>query len=323
MFVGSPKELDAELIRKERFLFETVSQKPFPSNFFSLLPFAWHSLRSVGEAFPIVRSFSPDLILGMGGFSSVPVVLAGWLRRIPTVLFEPNLYPGKANRFLSWFATRIAVGFKPEKSFFSPKKMVCVGVPVRQAIASLSLRPSMNGSFTLLVMGGSRGAQGLNQAFLNAYSLLKKEISELKLIHLTGKDLFEGVLREYRKKGVDKEVEVYPFVSDIARLMGASHLVVARSGASSLAEFAASGLPSILVPYPHSTQDHQIHNARYFERHGAAKMILEKDLSSDVLLKTILALKRAPAQLNKMSAAARQLAVHDAALNLLNLLYDK
>ena len=322
LFVGSPKELDGELIGKEGFAFEAVSQKPFPSKLFSLPQFGWHSLQSVRQALPVVRRFSPDLILGMGGFSSVPVVLAGWLCRVPSILFEPNLYPGKANRFLSGFAAAIAVGFKPEKSFFSPKKTVCVGVPVRQAIASLAQRgpKAPNGSFTLLVMGGSRGAEGINRAILNAYSLLKKEISELKLIHITGKDLFEGVLQAYQKKGIEKEVEVYPFVSDIDRLMGQAHLVVARSGASSLAEFAVSGLPSILVPYPHSTQDHQIHNARYFERGGAATMILEKDLSSDVFVNTVLKLKREPSQLNKMSEAARKLAVDQSTIKLLNLL---
>ncbi len=322
LFVGSPKELDAELIRKEGFAFEAVSQKPFPTKVVSLPQFGWHSLRSLRQALPVVRRFSPDVILGMGGFSSVPVVLAGWFCRVPSILFEPNLYPGKANRFLSLFAAQVAVGFKPENSFFSPKKTVCVGIPVRHAIASLAqMGPkSPNGSFTLLVMGGSRGAEGINRAILNAYSLLKKEISELKLIHITGKDLFEGVLQQYQKQGIEKEVEVYPFVSDMDRLMGRAHLVVARSGASSLAEFAASGLPSILIPYPFSTQDHQIHNARYFEKRGAAKMILEKDLSRDLFVDAILALKREPSQLNKMSEAARKLSVDHAALNLLNLL---
>lgn len=325
LFIGSVKELDAKLIEDEGFVFAPVSQKPFPSKLFPFkgIQFIWSCFQSLFQALPLVRCFKPDAVLGMGGFSSVPTILAARLLGVSAILFEPNLYPGKANRFLAPFAKKIAVGFKFDKPFFSANKMVCVGIPVRESILALSQsrQPySGEGAFNLLIMGGSRGARGINQAILSAYSLLKKEIPELKLVHVTGKDLFEAVQQEYKKNSVLDEIELYPFVSDIDRLMKKADLVIARSGASSLAEFAACGLPSILIPYPYSTQDHQIHNARFFEQHGAAKMILEKELTESILIQTIAALKSDLSQLNGMSRAARNLSVDQSSLSLLNLL---
>lgn len=327
LFVGSDKELDSQLIQKEGYSFKKVCQKPFPSNRSPLKYFSFFVsfMISFFQAFSHLLRFKPDAILGMGGFSSVPTVLAGKFLGIKSVLFEPNLYPGKANRFLALFCSKIAVGFMGKDPFYSKNKVICTGIPVRSEISAVGRKRTYADQpekFTVLVMGGSRGAKGINQMLTDSYSDLKKKIPALELIHITGKDLFEEVKSQYTRLQVNGEVELYPFVQDIYKLFERAQLIVARSGASSLAEFAASALPAILIPYPFSTQDHQVWNARYFERSGAGKMILEKDLSKERFLSLIGECFENRERLQKMSQAALSLNKEDSAEKLLALLTE-
>lgn len=324
LFVGSPKELDSDLVLKEGYAFQPVHQKPFPSSFFPFkgLEFTLNSITSLLKSIPQVKRFHPDIVLGMGGFSSVPTVLAARLLGVPSVLFEPNQFPGKANRFLAPFAKKIAVGFQLDKAFFKPEKVVQTGIPVRETIERESAGKtfSSNGAFTLLVMGGSRGAAALNKAVLEVFPKLKTLYPQLKIIHLTGKEAFEWVREGYSRCGDGKDVEIYPFKKEIHELFGRADAVLGRSGASSLAEFAVMGLPALLVPYPYSTQDHQVLNARHFEKAGAAKMVLEKDFTPDGLIACVKEWIELPEERKKMGAASKTLAFENASQHLLDLL---
>jgi len=319
LFIGSLKELDSDLMAQEKFNFASLGQRPFPPSFFSLkgAQFVLSSVMSLLKALPLVWRYNPDVVLGMGGFSSVPTVLAAWLLRIPSVCFEPNLYPGRANRFIAPFVSKVALGFKLDKTFFPPKKMVLTGIPVREGIGERVKASDIGESFTLVVMGGSRGAKALNQMIVSAYPELKKKIPNLKLIHLTGKDSFNEIKGAYPEGDF---VEVAPFVREMDRVLNQAHLVVARSGASSLAEFARCGLPSILVPYPYSTHDHQQHNADFFKERGAAVVIREKELTPEKFLNQVLELVSNPDQLRLMQKASEKLAVKEATENLFKLL---
>jgi len=325
LFVGSPKELDQDLILKENFDFQPISQKPYPPSFFSLksLQFTVNSFISFLQAVPLVYRFQPDVVLGMGGYSSVPTVLAARLLRIPAVLFEPNLYPGKANLFLAPFVSKIALGFDQEKEFFKPSKVIRTGIPVREGIIeAVSKSNSKKDSLTLLVMGGSRGAKALNKIMVETYSLLKERFPQLKCVHLTGRDSYQAVKESYLKQNCGKEIEVYPFVKDMEQILSRTNVVLARAGASSLAEFAVLGIPAILVPYPHSAQDHQVCNARFFENRGAAKVILERELTPERWIESLSDCLENPEKLNQMGQAATQLGSKQAAESLLQLIEE-
>ena len=243
-------------------------------NYFS---FAGSFVKSLFAARKIFNQRRPDAVLAMGGFTSAPPVFVAKDTGIKTFLHESNTIPGRANRILSRFVNGAFVGFPEAAARLKTRKVTMTGTPVRPQFqprdaadcrTALGLEPSRP---TILVVGGSQGASGLNEMILSALPLLAGR--DWQWLHLTGANTFEKAKAAYAARGVKAVVK--PFLAEMDLALGAATVAVSRAGASSLAEIAAMRLPALLVPYPAAADNHQLSNARAFERTGAA-MLLEQ-----------------------------------------------
>jgi len=277
--------------------------------------------------------FGPDVVLGMGGFTSAPAMLgARWFgkRGIATLIHESNAVPGKANRWTGRFVDHVAVGVADCARFFGRKPVTVTGTPIRAALrggkvadgrARLGLRADR---LTVLVAGGSQGAHAINEAMVSALPRLAGRTERLQFVHLTGARDEQFVRDSYEKNGFTGKV--MSFCNQMELAYSAADLVVARSGASTLTEIAALGLPAILVPYPRAAGHHQWHNARVFERAGAARLVDQSQLDDQHaelgkhLAIVITELLDDEAGRTRMAEAARLLAVDDAAERIAGLL---
>ena len=285
-----------------------------------LVRFCARLARAIGDCLEECRQFEPDAVLGMGGFTSAPAVFAAsWRRRGVKLIHESNAVPGKANRWSGKLADHIAVGVPDCAKFFGRKPVTVTGTPIRQTLRQGKVtgaheRLGLDRSrLTVLVMGGSQGAQAVNEAVVAALPGLADWKEQTQFVHLSGpRD--ETMLRAaYEKNGF--QASVMSFCSEMELPYSAADLVIARSGAATLTELAVFGLPAILLPYPHAAGNHQWHNAKVFERIGAAR-IAEPVAQLPAVLLDLLndAGKRAG-----MAQAAQTLAVTDAAERIANL----
>lgn len=267
----------------------------------------WRMARALLDAAAALRRQQPDVVLGMGGFAAGPGGLMAWLRRVPLVIHEQNAAPGLTNRVLARIARRVLEAFP---GTFAGAR--CVGNPVRAAVAALpppAQRQQVAERPRLLVLGGSQGARMLNEQVPAALAQLSAE-QRPQVLHQGGRTV-EAARAAYARHAVNAEVQ--PFIDDMAAAYAAADLVVCRAGASTVAELAAAGCASILVPYPHAVDDHQTRNAEYLVAAGAALLIQERDLEVTRLAALIAGLLADPARRLQMAQAARAAAWPDAA----------
>jgi len=260
------------------------------------------------QALLICRRQQPHSVLGMGGFASGPGGVAAWFSRRPLVIQEQNAAAGLTNRLLSHLARRVLEGF--EGSFPRGIQAEQTGNPVRQAIRNLAgpdeRFAARQGAIRLLVIGGSLGAQALNQTLPEAVSTLAND-SRPQIRHQAGRDKDANTRSAYAQAGV--EAEVTDFIEDMAEAYAWADVVVCRAGALTISELATVGLGAILVPYPHAVDDHQTHNARQLAEHGAARLLPQSEMTPAVLAKTLAALiDSGRSGLLNMARAARTLA---------------
>ena len=265
------------------------------------------------QALTVARRLRPCAVLGMGGFASGPGGLAARCLGLPLVVHEQNAIPGMTNRCLARIANCVLEAF-PE-SFAKSRRAKTVGNPVRVSIASLAM-PAVRWTERtdtprLLVLGGSLGAQALNEHLPLALSRLPTECRP-QVWHQSGAKTFETAISAYRAAAISAKVE--PFIEDMAAAYAWADLVVCRAGAITVAELAAAGVGAILVPYPYAVDDHQTANARFLERAGAARMIPQQALNAERLARVLQELLPDRAHLLAMAEAARTLARPNAAL---------
>jgi UDP-N-acetylglucosamine--N-acetylmuramyl-(pentapeptide) pyrophosphoryl-undecaprenol N-acetylglucosamine transferase len=271
---------------------------------------------SMGKARRLLAQFKTDILLVTGGYACVAVTLAGWLQRIPVVVYLPDVVPGLAIRFLSRFATRVAVTSEESYHFFPREKVVVSGYPVRSEVFDLEraearrllgLDPEAK---TLLVFGGSRGARSINQALVAGLGEL---LPVCQILHISGRwdaDWVTGAAKRL-SASLRERYHHYDYLHDMPRALVAADLAVARAGAATLGEFPAAKLPALLVPYPYSGQ-HQRPNAEYMERNGAARVLFDAELKGK-LVPTVLELLGDEAVLAEMRESANAMARPDAA----------
>lgn len=264
---------------------------------------------SLVSALGIVRSFKPQVVAGFGGYAGFCPVLAAWMLGMRTAVHEQNSVPGATNRILGRLADRVLVTYPDDTGAFPARKVVLTGNPVRPEISSVAgTEPSRVVPKRVLVLGGSQGAKAVNRVMVTAWPRLAA--SGLELWHQTGSSDYESVSHLYRGESC---VRVEPFITDMAGAYAWADVVIGRAGASTLAELACAGKPSVLVPFPHATHDHQSVNASYLSNAGAAVVIQEKQLNAQVLADTILGLMSDAAKLREMGQAARSQARPQAA----------
>ncbi|MGC2192923.1 MAG: undecaprenyldiphospho-muramoylpentapeptide beta-N-acetylglucosaminyltransferase [Candidatus Dormiibacterota bacterium] len=269
------------------------------------------------EAARLVRRFRPQVVLATGGYVCVPVALAARRQRIPVLLLEQNMLPGRAVKWLASRAQVVASSFPGTQRHLPRARVVCTGNPVRLPFAELASRPQLpEAPPTLLVMGGSQGARHLNEVLLEAMPGLLGHIPQLTVVHLTGPIDHLQVVAAAQKAGlpVGERYQPSPFVSDVAERLAAASLVVMRAGGSSLAEVACLGRPMVLVPYPHAGE-HQSANATPFDEAGAALVIPDHELTAELLEEAVLKVLGDPERWRAMASASASMARPRAALD--------
>ena len=265
---------------------------------------------SAMDAWRILTRRKPDVVIGVGGYSSGPVVLLAALRGVPTLLAEQNAVPGLTNRLLARFVSAAAVTFDSTVTFFGRRGFVA-GNPVRPEFLSPAGLPPEGGSRTrVLIFGGSQGAHAINVAMVEAAPRLAAD-GGLDITHQTGERDVALVRRGYADAGLQARVE--PFLYAMDREMKQADLVVSRAGATTIAELTAAGRASILIPLPTAADNHQKKNADVLAQAGAAEMLEQKDLHGGAIAERLIALARDTARRQSMAAAARTLARPDAA----------
>jgi UDP-N-acetylglucosamine--N-acetylmuramyl-(pentapeptide) pyrophosphoryl-undecaprenol N-acetylglucosamine transferase len=254
----------------------------------------------------ILRRFPPDLVVGVGGYASGPMVLRAALSGRPTAILEQNSVPGMTNRMLGRVVRLVVGAFPGAAGFFPAKKYRLLGNPVRMKVrAGMAAAQPKTGEPGLLVVGGSQGAHAVNELVAGALERLHAQGRRVPLLHQTGAADRDAIAARYAAAGVQADVRA--FIDDMASAYCGARLVVARAGASTLAELTALGLPSILIPFPHAADDHQTANARDLEAAGAARVLGQADTTPDSLAGLLAGLLDDPAQLAAMGAAARTL----------------
>lgn len=258
----------------------------------------------------LLREFRPDVVVGVGGYASGPAMGAAILLGIPTLAFEPNAYPGLANRLVGRWVKAAAVNFAPAAKYFRNAQVT--GIPVREEFFRLRPRPA-DAPPHLLVFGGSQGARALNTAMPQIAASLLEAVPGLTILHQAGARHAESTLADYEASGAPRERwQVHAFLDDMPRRFEAADLVLARSGASTVAELAAAGKPSLLIPFPQAADDHQRRNAEALVEAGAARMMLEKELTPGALREAVVRMIEDRAGLERMGEQARTMAHPDA-----------
>jgi UDP-N-acetylglucosamine--N-acetylmuramyl-(pentapeptide) pyrophosphoryl-undecaprenol N-acetylglucosamine transferase len=313
-FVGTAAGIEARVVPREGFELELIRSaglkgKSLPSlaRGVGLLPL------SGGDAWQVITRRRPSVVIGVGGYSSGPVVLLAAARGIPTLLMEQNAIPGLTNRLLAPVVRAAAVTYEEALRYFGSKAFVS-GNPVRPEFFGGDTDGEHGGpreAARVLVFGGSQGAHAINMAMVEAAPRLAAASERLALTHQTGERDLEMVRDGYRHAGLEARVE--PFLFEMDREMKAADVVVSRAGATTLAELTAAGRASILIPLPTATDDHQRRNAAALVRQGAASMIEQRELTGERLADAIHALAGDAPRRRAMSEAAKRLARPDAA----------
>ncbi|RJP24807.1 MAG: undecaprenyldiphospho-muramoylpentapeptide beta-N-acetylglucosaminyltransferase [Candidatus Abyssobacteria bacterium SURF_5] len=330
MYLGKRDSIEERTATQRSIPFRAIQAEGFPRG--NLLKKSHALLKmAVGlvQSIAVLSRFRPQVVIGTGGYASMPPVLAASLLRMPSLIHEQNCVPGKANRVCSRFVDVVTVHFEKSRAYFPVKNALVVGNPIRsdflpqrlETIDKAESKRSLGLSqekFTVFLLGGSRGAHSLNVAVVDALPHLDPR--RFQLICMTGTDDFRWVRDSCERAGIN--AAVFPFIDDMVRAYGAADVVVSRAGASTLAELAAVGVPAILVPYPHATDRHQELNARVLVEAGAALMMLNGDLRGDSLAEKLLALADEPSRLNAIHTAISQFAMPDAAERVVNLLFE-
>jgi UDP-N-acetylglucosamine--N-acetylmuramyl-(pentapeptide) pyrophosphoryl-undecaprenol N-acetylglucosamine transferase len=284
LFVGTSRGIEARVLPVEKLPLETIPAEGLVGrSFYQKVKAVFMMTRGVIQSMGIIGRFRPNIVLGVGGYASAPTVMASWLRRRPIVLLEQNVMPGAANRFLSGFAEKVATCLPGATKYFSQEKVVETGMPLREEITMAAPRQDSfwEGPLRVLVFGGSQGAKAINTAVAEALGHLEEIAGDIEFVHQTGEGDHERIREAYQGAGV--KGEVVPFLYDMAERYRWAHLVVARSGAMTVGEVTAMGLPSFLVPLPIATHGHQEANARQLVDKGAARMVLQRDLTGKSL----------------------------------------
>lgn len=309
LFVGTQRGLEARVVPAEGFELATIHVRGMVGRGI------WRAAASIArvpvalwQAGAVLRRFRPDLVIGVGGYSAGPTIVAARMMRRAIVLLEQNVLPGVTNRLVAPLADLVIAAFDESRRAFRGRVEV-LGNPVRRTVVAAGRTPLPAGA-SLLVFGGSQGAVAINRAITGALARLS-EIPGLSIVHQTGRTDFAVTQAAYAAARVAAKVE--PYLDDMGTAYANASLVVSRAGATSVAELTACGRPAVLIPYPHAAHNHQECNANALEAAGAAHVMSERQLTPDGLARVIAELFGDRARLARMAEASRRLGRPDAA----------
>ncbi|SFE40907.1 undecaprenyldiphospho-muramoylpentapeptide beta-N-acetylglucosaminyltransferase [Alteribacillus iranensis] len=325
LYIGTKNGLESGIVPRAGIPFDTIEISGFKRKI-SLhnMKTVWKFLRGVQKAKKIIKQFDADVVIGTGGYVAGPVVFAASKLGIPSLIHEQNSVPGLTNKFLSRYVNKVAVSFPESAAYFPADKVKVTGNPRASEVAGkkpLNPLPDLGLATrrkTVVIVGGSRGAKPINDAFLT--SLDEVAVKDWQFLYITGSVHYDKVMKEVKKAGNPANVVIQPFIHDMPAVLYHTDLIVTRAGATTLAEITALGLPAILIPSPYVTNNHQEKNARMLSDNGAAILRKEKDVNSNSLLSDIDEILKDPKKWEEMHQASLQLAAPEAAEDLYRLM---
>lgn len=321
LYIGTINGLESKLVPRENIAFKSIHITGFKRKLsFENVKTIYRFIKGVRDSKKIIKEFKPDVVIGTGGYVCGPVVYAAASLKIPTIIHEQNSVPGLTNKFLSRYVNKIALCFDEAKDYFPKEKIVFTGNPrASEVMGKDGIKGRLSAGLStskpaVLIFGGSRGARPINEAVVKALSELAEK--PYQILYITGDVHFEAVHKEVKLVGNPKNVIIKPFIHNMPEVLAGIDLVVSRAGATTLAEITSLGIPSILVPSPYVTNNHQEKNARSLSDHGAAKILLEKDLNNKSLVEHIDRILLNKENLKEMKLKAKKMGVPDSASRL-------
>ncbi len=316
VYFGGTRGLEAEIVPREGLSFRSIELSGLKRSisYANILAF-WQALKGFREARRIIKEFAPAAVIGTGGYVCGPVVLAAALSGFPTLIHEQNAFPGITNRILSRFTSCVALTFEDAKRFFPSKaKLKVTGLPVRKEILNRNKAEGRSKlgmpqkGILVLSFGGSQGARSINNSMLHVFKRFAGR-EGIFFLHVTGPNNYEVFMEQFNSMKIPLygNITITSYIHDMSSAYAAADLVISRAGAATLAEITAQGLPSILIPYPYATDNHQEYNARALKRANAAVLILDKDLSGNILSSEIERLTGDAGLLASMAEASKAL----------------
>ena len=332
LYVGTKQGLESDIVPKAGINFSALNLEGGFERHFTLenIKRAANAILSVKHAGNIINEFKPDVVVGTGGYVCGPILLAASLKKIPTLIQEQNAVAGITNKILSKFVTKIAVGSELALKNFPAEKTIYTGNPIRAEVLKAKREDGLKEfNFSadkpvVLISGGSRGARSINLAMIEVLLKAQKNPSA-QFLHVTGKGEFESVTQKLKDANFDFDtphIKIVPYLYNMPQAMAMASLAIFRAGATGLAELTAKGIPAILIPYPYAAENHQEFNANALVKVGAAKMILNKDLTAEILSEQLDELLNNPEKLQKMSAASLTLGKPQAADEIADLILN-
>lgn len=319
LFVGTKDGLEADIIPKEGFAFETIEVRGLERRL------SWQNVKtlfntagSVWNSARIIKKFKPDVVIGTGGYVCGPVLLAASLLKVPTIIQEQNVIPGITNKILSRFVDRIALGYQEAASYFKgkPEQIIFTGNPIRPEVMSATREAGLAElglaaqKLTVLVVGGSRGARSINTA-MNGVCKYFAGNPDIQILHVTGQNEYNSIVGNYKQSGIELSsvgnIIIKPYLYNMPLALAAADIAIFRAGAVGLAELTARGIPAILIPYPYAAENHQEFNAKALAKHGAAIVIADKELTDAKLIDAIKSLLDNPKELSNMAKKSKEL----------------
>ena len=312
-FVGTKQGIESKVLPGEGFKLQTIISSGLLGKRGLNRWISWSKIPvGAAQSMCFLICNRPNLVVGVGGYVSAPLVFSAWLLRIPILIHEQNAFPGMANKWLGKIADKVAVSYKESKQFFSKKKVEVTGNMIHEKLCQPreEFPPPLKQPFGVLILGGSQGAHSINMAMVEALDLLSDRKERLDITHQTGDADYENVKKQYAAKGFS--ANVMSFVTDMPARYRLASLVICRSGATTLAEITAAGRVSFLIPFPYAANNHQEHNARIIEAAGAGEVILDKEISGERIAKSIKKAMDEPENLQRMENNSYRLGSRDA-----------
>lgn len=308
IFVGSYEGMESKIISSEGYMFKAISisalrGKSIPGIIKSIFKF----FAGMVQSMVFLNAYKPSVVVGVGAYVSAPVVLSAFMMNIPTVIHEQNVIPGFTNKILARFVNKVMVSFIESKKYFSSSNVLLTGYPLRKSVLNIDKEKAYkrfnidSTKKTILVFGGSRGAEGINKIFEQMLSKYHSRLKEFQFIWITGENNFE------KYKDSLGKVNIIPYLNEMELAYSAADLVVCRAGAGTIAEITAFGLVPVFVPYPFAASDHQMENAKVITDKGAGIIIEERNLTDELLYEKLIELLDNNEGMKKMSIISKSL----------------
>ncbi|MEO6724973.1 MAG: undecaprenyldiphospho-muramoylpentapeptide beta-N-acetylglucosaminyltransferase [Blastocatellia bacterium] len=321
LFVGTARGLETKIVPREGFELKLIAVSALKRvSLYKRIRALLMLPRSFWAVRILIRQIKPDVVIGVGGYASGPVVLMAALMGVPTLVAEQNAHPGFTNRVLARFVRATAVTFEEARKYFGEKAQI-TGNPVRAEFFDVQPKRHLEAGdvIHIFITGGSQGARAINLTMIAALPSLAEEKDRLSITHQTGEHDYDKVRATYLENGW--KVEVKPFIEKMIDEIAKADLVITRAGATTVAELAAAGRPALMIPFPFAADDHQRKNAEAVERAGAGRMILQAELTPERLAQELLWLVRDPQQLARMAEASKKLGHPEAAAKVVDLAF--